>query len=208
MHCLMNEHSFIINDIMARITDLKRIERLKQSTMKLVVEKGFGGASAILIAKDAGVASGYFYMHYKGKKEMVNSLLQEVYHEMFTKFQELSLQGQTFSVITENMIRNFIELANSNPVKIKFLYVLTHDYSFVVDPSIKENIFQLLIQLKNLGHESGELDQKISEDDLYQILIMNVLQTINLAFRKQKGKNSFKNQAMEHLIYLTGKVLR
>ena len=40
---------------MARITDLKRIERLKQSTMKLVVEKGFGGASAILIAKDAAV---------------------------------------------------------------------------------------------------------------------------------------------------------
>lgn len=193
---------------MARITDLKRIERLKQSTMKLVVEKGFGGASAILIAKDAGVAAGYFYMHYKGKKEMVNSLLQEVYHEMFTKFEELSLQRLTFSMITENMIRNFIELANANPVKIKFLYVLTHDYSFVVDPSIKESIFQLLIQLKNLGHESGELDKEINEDDLYQILIMNVIQTINLAFRKQKGKNSFKNQATEHLIYLTGKVLR
>jgi AcrR family transcriptional regulator len=204
----MNEHSFIINDIMARITDLKRIERLKQSTMKLVVEKGFGGASAILIAKDAGVAAGYFYRHYKGKKEMVNSLLQDVYQEMFTKFQELSLKGLTFSAITENMIRNFIELANANPVKIKFLYVLTHDYSFVVDPSIKENIFHLLIQLKNLGHESGELDKEINEDDLYQILIMNVLQTINLGFRKQKGKNSFKNPATEHLVYLTGKVLR
>ena len=193
---------------MARVTDLKRIERLKQSTMKLVVEKGFGGASAILIAKDAGVAAGYFYRLYKGKKEMVNSLLQDVYQEMFTKFQELSLQGLTFSVITENMIRNFIELANANPVKIKFLYVLTHDYSFVVDSSIKENIFHLLIQLKNLGHESGELDKEINEDDLYQILIMNVLQTINLGFRKQKGKNSFKNPATEHLVYLTGKVLR
>jgi AcrR family transcriptional regulator len=176
--------------------------------MKLVVEKGFGGASAILIAKDAGVAAGYFYMHYKGKKEMVNSLLQNVYQEMFVKFEELNSQGLTFSVITENMIRNFIELANANPVKIKFLYVLTHDYSFVVDPSMRENITQLLIHLKNLGHESGELDKEINEDDLHQILIMNVLQTINLAFRKQKGKNSFKNQATEHLIYLTGKVLK
>ena len=202
----MNIHLFI--NSMARITDIKRIERLKQSTMKLVVEKGFGGASAILIANDAGVAAGYFYRHYKGKKEMVNSLLQDVYQEMFTKFQELSLKGLTFSAITENMIRNFIELANANPVKIKFLYVLTHDYSFVVDPSIKESIFRLLIQLKNLGHESGELDKEINEEDLYQILIMNVLQTINLGFRKQKGKNSFKNPATEHLVYLTGKVLR
>lgn len=193
---------------MARITDLKRIERLKQSTMKLVVEKGFGGASAILIAKDAGVASGYFYRHYKGKKEMVNSLLHDVYQEMFTKFTELSLQGLAFTDITENMIRSFIGLANANPIKIKFLYVLTHDYSFVVDPSIKENIFRLLIQLKELGHKTGELDKEINEDDLYQILIMNVLQTINLTFRKQKRKNLFKPQDTEHLIYLTGKILR
>ncbi len=176
--------------------------------MKMVVEKGFGGASAILIARDAGVSTGYFYRHYKGKKEMVNSLLQDVYQEMYVKFEELNSQGLTFSEITENMIRNFIELANANPVKIKFLYVLTHDYSFVVAPSIKENIFQLLIQLKNLGHKSGELDQEINEDDLYQILIMNVLQTINLTFRKQKTKNSFKSQATKHLIYLTGKTLQ
>lgn len=193
---------------MARITDLKRIERLKQSTMKMVVEKGFGGASAILIARDAGVSTGYFYRHYKGKKEMVNSLLQDVYQEMYVKFEELSSQGLTFSVITEKMIWNFIELANTNPVKIKFLYVLSHDYSFVVDPSMRANITQLLIRLKNLGHNSGELDKKINEDDLYQILIMNVLQAINLAFKQQKGKNSFKNQATEHLIYLTGKTLQ
>ncbi len=193
---------------MARITDLKRIERLKQSTMKMVVEKGFGGASAILIARDAGVSTGYFYRHYKGKKEMVNSLLQDVYQEMYVKFEELSSQGLTFSLITEKMIWNFIELANTNPVKIKFLYVLSHDYSFVVDPSMRANITQLLIRLKNLGHNSGELDKKINEDDLYQILIMNVLQAINLAFKQQKGKNSFKNQATEHLIYLTGKTLQ
>lgn len=176
--------------------------------MKLVVEKGFGGASATLIAKDAGVSTGYFYRHYKGKKEMVNSLLQDVYHEMFNKFEELSLQGLTFSIITEKMIRNFIDLANSNPVKIKFLYVLSHDYSFTVDPSMRENITHLLIQLKNRGHESGELDKEVDEVDLHQILIMNVLQAINLAFRTQKGKNSYKNQATEHLIYLTGKILR
>ena len=52
---------------MARITDQNKIQRLKQSTMKLVVEKGFGGASAALISNDAQVASGYFYMHYEGK---------------------------------------------------------------------------------------------------------------------------------------------
>lgn len=193
---------------MARITDITKIERLKQSTMKLVVEKGFGGASASLIAKDAGVAAGYFYMHYKGKKEMVNALLTDVYQEMYVKFEELNRQGLTFTEITESIIRNFISMANANPVKIKFLYVLTHDYSFVVDPKIRENIFELLIQLKQLGHASSELDQKINEEDLYQILILNILQSINVVFKKQKKRNSFNTQETEHLIYLTGKLLR
>lgn len=176
--------------------------------MKLVVEKGFGGASASLIAKDAGVATGYFYMHYKGKKEMVDSLLTEVYQEMYVKFGELSQQGLTFQAISENMILNFIDMANANPVKIKFLYVLTHDYSFVVDPQIREKIFELLVQLKQLGHGSGELDPKIDEEDLYQILILNILQAINVVFKKQKKRNSFDSQETEHLIYLTGKLLR
>jgi len=202
----MNVHLLINN--MARITDIKRIERLKQSTMKLVVEKGFGGASASLIAKDAGVAAGYFYMHYEGKKEMVNALLQDIYHEMFTKFEELSSQQLTFNTITESMIQHFIALANANPVKIKFLYVLTHDYSFVVDPAMRENIFQLLIELKNHGHQTDELDKAITEEDLYQILILNVLQAINVVFKKQKAKNSFKSQDAEHLIYLTRKLLK
>jgi len=202
----MNVHLFIIK--MARITDITKIERLKQSTMKLVVEKGFGGASASLIAKDAGVAAGYFYMHYKGKKEMVNALLSEVYQEMYVKFEELSQQGLTFTEITESMISNFIAMANANPVKIKFLYVLTHDYSFVVDPQIRENIFHLLIQLKQLGHQTSELDNEVNEEDLYQILILNILQAINVVFKKQKKRNSFNPRETEHLIYLTGKLLR
>ena len=66
----MNVH-LLINDIMARIIDTEKIERLKEATMKLVVEHGYGGASAALIAKEAKVAAGYFYMHYSGKYEMV-----------------------------------------------------------------------------------------------------------------------------------------
>ena len=88
---------------MARITDQRKIERLKYSTMKLVVERGFGGASVALIAKEANVASGYFYLHYISKYEMVNSILQEVYSEVFGRFDEFIQHDFAFFETIENM---------------------------------------------------------------------------------------------------------
>jgi len=193
---------------MARITDKNKIERLKQSTMKLVVENGFGGASATLIAKDAAVATGYFYMHYKGKFALVNALLQDVYQEVVDKFEQLSSNGSSFNNIVENMIRHFFKMANAEPIKLKFLYVLTHDYSFVIDKNMRENIFDLIGKLKTQGHASGELDKNLNEDDIYLTVVLNTIQFINYRYKTNAKKFFFKKKDEDHLIYLTNKILR
>lgn len=193
---------------MARITDQNKIERLKQSTMKLVVENGFGGASASLIAKDAEVASGYFYMHYKGKYEMVNTLLHDVYQEVVQKFEELTNNGLTFSEIIEKMIRHFFALANAEPIKLKFLYVLSNDYSFVIDKELHENIFKIINVLVFDGHFSGQLDKKVTESDLYLFVIINTIQYINQHYKNAGTPIIFTKKDEDHLIYLTNKILR
>ncbi len=193
---------------MARITDQNRIERLKQSTMKLVVERGFGGASASLIAKDARVASGYFYMHYRGKYEMVNALLQDVFHEVVSKFEELTGQESTFSCIIENMIRHIFSMANTDPIKLKFLYVLTNDYSFIINKEIRENIYKLLDLMVYDGHSSGQLDKRINRSDLYLIVIINTIQYINQYYKSSQKKVVFRKDDEDHLIYLTNKILK
>lgn len=193
---------------MARITDKKKIERLKQSTMKLVVERGFGGASASLIAKDAKVASGYFYLHYKGKYEMVNALLHDVYKEVVEKFEELTSQDSTFIEIIENMIRHFFVMANSDPIKLKFLYVLTNDYSFVIDKKMHENIFKIINVLVYDGHASGQLDKKINQSDLYLIVVINTIQYINQFYKNSNKKIILGKENEDHLIYLTTKILK
>lgn len=193
---------------MARITDKKKIERLKQSTMKLVVERGFGGASASLIAKDAKVASGYFYLHYKGKYEMVNALLHDVYKEVLEKFEELTSHDSTFIEIIENMIRHFFVMANSDPIKLKFLYVLTNDYSFVIDKKMHENIFKIINVLVYDGHASGQLDKKINQSDLYLIVVINTIQYINQFYKNSNKKIILGKENEDHLIYLTTKILK
>lgn len=176
--------------------------------MKLVVEHGFGGASASLIAKDAKVASGYFYMHYKGKYEMVNALLQDVYQEVIHKFEELTSNGSTFKNIIEKMIRHFFSMANTDPIKLKFLYVLTNDYSFVIDKEMHENIFKILNVLVYDGHSSSQLDKNINQTDLYLIVVLNTIQYINQYYKNSQKKVIFSKDDEDHLIYLTNKILK
>ncbi|NLU40387.1 MAG: TetR/AcrR family transcriptional regulator [Bacteroidales bacterium] len=192
---------------MARITDINRIKRLKDSTMKLVVEKGFGGASAAMIAIDAKVASGYFYMHYKGKYEMVNSLLQEVFQEAAYKLDEYLKTEHSFIQIVEEIVDHIFLIAEKDPVKLKFLYVLSNDYSFVIDDEIRLNVFNFLKRLKELGQESNSIDPEISEEDLYLLLLVNSIQYINLRFKFFSAKGELTHADKEHLLYLIQKVL-
>ncbi|WP_321997158.1 TetR family transcriptional regulator [Draconibacterium orientale] len=192
---------------MARITDQTKIERLKQSTMKLVVDNGFGGASVALISKDAQVASGYFYMHYKGKYELVNTILQEVYSEVFGMFEKLIEQGEPFHVTIENIIRHFVELANKEPIRVKFLYVLTNDYNFVIDKHIQENTQMLLEKLMEMGRSRNELDKTLIVSDLYLILIITTIQFINQKY-KYHDENIIAEEDIKHLLKLIFKFLK
>lgn len=193
---------------MARITDQKKIDRLKQATMKLVVEKGFGGASVAQMAKEAEVATGYFYLHYSSKYEMVNSIMQEVYSEVFGRFDEFMQRDYSFFETIENMIRYFVNIANSEAIKVKFLGVLTNDYNFVIDEKLRENAFGLIGKLKQTGLESKSLDSSISDEDLYLILFITTIQFINQRYKIAKKDVQISEIDIDHLIYLFKKFLK
>jgi AcrR family transcriptional regulator len=192
---------------MARIADINRIKRLKDSTMKLVVENGFGGASAAMIALDAKVASGYFYMHYKGKYEMVNSLLQEVFQEAAYKLDELLKTGHSFSQIIEEIIDHIFQMAQNDQVKLKFLHVLSNDYSFVIDEEIKVEVFGYLKKMKELGQSSNVIDPTMTEEDLYLYLIVNTIQYIDLHFKFFSVNGELTSENRNHLLYIIRKIL-
>lgn len=192
---------------MARITDHNKIERLKQATMKLVVKHGFGGASAALIAKEAQVASGYFYMHYKGKYEMVNTILQEVYYEVFGEFEALINNNEPFLQTIEKLVRYAVGIANAAPIKIKFLYVLTNDYSFVIDQQIRENTLRLIELIRKKGLATNLLDRSLTIDDLYLVLVITTIQYINQKY-KFGEKEIISEEDIQHLLKLFIKFLK
>lgn len=193
---------------MARITDQKKIERLKVSTMKLVAENGYGGASAALITTDAKVASGYFYLHYKGKYELVNSLLSEIYQDVANKLNELISEGSSFDILIENVINYFCDMANNEPVKIKFFQVLSNDYRFKLEDDIRNSMFEMIEKIMNIGSNEGLLDTKLTREDIFLHLVINTIQHINQCFKYSTSKTFFSKKDRMHMLYLVNKTLK
>lgn len=173
---------------MARIIDETKIERIKAATLEMVVLKGYGGASISEIAHRAGVAEGYLYRHYKGKVELVNDLLFSNLNELIQKLESLLEDQQTFFQIIEQLTRTLFEIANNQPERIKFLYVLMHDYNFKIQDEQREKIISLCSQVKEIGQKSGYISN-VDEEEIYLLGVAYPIQFINLRLK------SFFNQS-------------
>jgi len=182
---------------MARIVDETKIERIKEATIQMVVSKGVGGASISEIAHKAGVAEGYLYRHYSGKTELINDLLFTIMNEVLNELQKLIDEQHPVDEIIEKVVRILFDLANRNPERIKFLYVLRNDYNFSIQKDQQERIFSLCKRVKVMGHAAGTVDSTLSEEEIYLLGVAYPIQFINLRlksffYQSQLGENEIK----------------
>lgn len=146
----------------------------------MVVQKGYGGASISEIAHVAGVAEGYLYRHYKSKVELVNDLLFSNLNELIEKLEYLLDKHPSISEIFEQLTRTLFQIANVQPERIKFLYVLMHDYNFKIQDDQREKIIDLCKRVKEIGKASGDLETDIDEEEIYLLGVAYPIQLINL----------------------------
>jgi len=185
---------------MARSIDETKIERIKEATLKMVVSNGFGNASISEIAKKAGVAEGYLYNFYKSKTELVESLLYNLIDELSNKLESFLLEKYAVPAIFEQLIHELFTMANNQPEKIKFLYVLMNDYNFKIQESQRERIFQLCKQVKEKGILSGEMRQDIDEEEIYLIGVTYPIQFINLRLKNFFYRSELGTSEIEKVI--------
>jgi AcrR family transcriptional regulator len=63
-------------------------EAILKATLDLLVERGFHDTPTSLIAKEAGVATGTLFHHFKNKEELINALYLETKSKMVTALQK------------------------------------------------------------------------------------------------------------------------
>ena len=194
---------------MARTIDNTKIENIKSAALKLVVEKGYGGASIAAIAKKAGVAEGYLYRFYHSKYELVNDLLFSGLNELMDNH-DMLISDPLLSVkdAFEKLIRSLFEMAEQQPEKIKYLFVLMHDYNFNIHPEQRKRIFDLCRKVKNKGVKKGEILSTVDEETIYVFAVMIPIQFINMRFKNFFEKSSIGEREIKKVINMSIKILQ
>ncbi len=186
---------------MARPIDLNKIESIKKVTIQQVVEKGYGGASISEIAKKASVSEGYLYNFYKGKEDLVNRLLFEAVGQLMDNLDHL-LKEDKLNVrdIIENLIQYLFSLAFKEPEKLKFMFVLMHEYKFNVQTVQRKRIGELCQLLKAKGTETGEIASGTDEEVIYLSAVILPIHYINLKFKKFFNTSGLRQSEAKKLV--------
>ena len=193
---------------MARLIDDTKIERIRMATIEMVVNKGFGGASISEIAKKAGVAEGYLYRYYKGKTELVDDLLFSNLNDLINKLEQFLDDLHSVKEIFEQLIRALFEIANKQPERVKFLFVLMHDYNFTIQENQRKRILDLCGSVKNKGILTNEINKSIDEEDIFLLGFTYPIEFINLRFKRVFHKSSLGEKEIQKVLKICFSAIR
>ncbi len=178
---------------MARLVDETKIDRIKEATIELVVNNGYGGASISAIARKAGVAEGYLYRFYSSKQELVLALLYDRVGQIITNLELLLKNCSSVKEVMDLLIGEFFKMADESPVNVKFIHVLMHDYIFQVSDEQRELIKQLCDRVIRVGLKNGELQAGISAEEVFNMAIIYPIEFINLRMKGFFGRRGWNS---------------
>jgi AcrR family transcriptional regulator len=168
---------------MARIIDEGKIQRIREATIELVVQNGYGGAAISSIARRAGVAEGYLYRFYKSKQDLVTELLYSKVAQIIEKLEFLLNNCTSIKEVIRQLIGELFAMASDSPVEIKFIHVLMHDYNFQVSDEQRLQIKKLCERVIRIGIENNEVSKTISPEEAYGMVIIYPIEFINLRMK-------------------------
>ncbi|GAB4341360.1 MAG: TetR/AcrR family transcriptional regulator [Calditrichia bacterium] len=133
-------------------------QAILKAALELFVERGFHNTPTSLIAKQAGVATGTLFHHFKNKEELINALYMETKTQMG---QAIKQNFQNTGSLEERMRQLFKEIVKwgiLNPKEYRFIQQFTNS-PFITKLTRDKalNQFEYLTKIINELVNSGEL---------------------------------------------------
>jgi len=176
---------------MARIIDEGKIQRIREATIALVVQNGYGGAAISSIARRAGVAEGYLYRFYTSKQALVTELLYTKVARIIEKLEFLLNSCLSIKEVIKELINELFKMASESAEEIKFIHVLMHDYNFQVSLLQRQHIKSLCERVIRIGVQNGEVSPYISAEEAYGIVVIYPIEFINLRMKGFFGNTTW-----------------
>lgn len=192
---------------MARKIDENKINRIKESTMKMIVDHGIEATTIAMIAKNANVSGGYLYRIYSGKQDLIKDLYTDKVDSLLTEINFLlTLNPTTIEPIISAFVRNRIVYSINEPIASKFYYQLLHNENFNLTEALKVKNNGLMKNIKQIGIQTGEISEDISLFKLHYHLLIYPVDYIN--FKRKKAFDLEQSQDTDDLNYLTHNILK
>ncbi|UMB54020.1 TetR/AcrR family transcriptional regulator [Lutibacter sp. A64] len=158
---------------MARKIDEEKLARIKQATMKTIVDCGIEKTTIAMIAKNANVSGGYLYRLYSGKQALIDELYFDKINSIIGELEFLiNLKHTSIAPIIKIFIQNRFVFAINETEASNFFYQLLHNDNFIIPDILKDKGLSLMQELLNIGKKSGEIGKNVGILDLsYHILI-------------------------------------
>ncbi len=168
---------------MARIADEKKLEAIKSATRNIVVMEGISSASISRIATKAGVSTGYLYRYYSGKRELLEDLFEESSMVINNLLRTYSENKSTIKEMVAAFTTKIFEVASTNIEAVSFQHRLLSDYSFEIPERALQEVRDLFDEIVEWGHETQEINPRITAEHFYVIAIGGLLEFINIRTR-------------------------
>lgn len=187
---------------MARITDPDKLNRIKESTMDLIVRNGYSGITIAAIATEAQVSAGYLYRHFKGKDELISSLVLENFETLQSTVSRLLEESMDITTVVQYYFRALFEIANTDPTKARFISILYRDSRFRQDAQDKSilKIPAIAERILLKGQKTGEINSRTTVPEI-MLFLLNL--PIDYIFQRLEEKHQ-KPFADDEVLRLAG----
>lgn len=193
---------------MAKQIDQTKIERIRNSAIAIISEQGIQGSSVAAIAKHAGVSVGYLYRHYPSKEALVNDMLEMMFEIINYKISSLIDDRKSIEYVVDGVVRHIIDIAHQDKERMKFLIMLTNDFSININQKLTQRIDNLAEELMSMVKENDTLRSDLLEEDLYLALIGVPMQYLALRYNRIISVNDSQQCNADHIVASALKVIR
>jgi len=199
-----------VEDLKAEEEMTEKQKSILQASIRLFAEKGFHASSTAEIAKEAGVAEGTIFRHYKSKKDILLAVVAPVLVKFAAPFVLRDVrtilatrENKPFAQLLTELYRNRLELLQANEKHFRIILQEAFFHEEIREALISTVFHEarnIALPLIEARIASGELRQ-LPSDAVFRMMVSSMLGLF--LFKHVLTPEQFRERTDEEQIALT-----
>ena len=172
-----------------RLKDENKRIAIIDTTLDIVLEKGFAGVKMSTVAKKVGISVSTLYVYYANKEDLISSIATELIERVIIQSNQSFTHNLPFKLRLKSVWSYWVDFSINNRKEMNFITrVKQSPYYDKVPMAIKDIKSKLSIELFELGKQEG-LIRNVDNEVLEAITRAILYETVELILTKKMTQN-------------------